>query len=115
MSSSYKIKHESEHCTASTPNSLSIYYDDVKKTYTGFCFSCQAKGQPAYVKDPFNGGDPVDPPKKKTDAERLEELQEVRELKAPTFEHRGIPAKYYKRCGVRLEFSQSDGKTPICL
>lgn len=105
-----KIKHDVKHCKSS--NSLQIFFDDAKNKYTGFCFSCQAKGLEAYVENPYNGEVKRDPPKVKTKEEIEEEIKEIRSLKNPDFEHRGIDPKYFKRSGVRLALSEFDGETP---
>lgn len=107
-----KIKHDAAHCTSE--NSLQVFYDDSTKAFTGYCFSCAAKGLEAFVADPYNGATPI-PPKRKTEDEIQEEIQEIRNLKAPTFEHRGIPAEYFARSGIKLAYSEYDGKTPFTL
>lgn len=115
MSCVKKIKHESKDCTASTGKGLQVFYDDTKKIYTGFCFSCSAQGKEAYVKDPLNGYEAKDLPKGKTKEEIEAEVAEIRALGPPTEDHRGIPAAYFARAGVRLAYSEYDGKTPFSL
>jgi hypothetical protein len=44
-----KIKHDVGHCTAE--RGLQVFYDDGKGRYTGYCFSCAAKGLEAYVEE----------------------------------------------------------------
>ena len=106
-----KIKHEVSHCT--TENGLQIFYDDARGKYTGYCFSCASKGLEAYVQDPYGESDkPTEPPKKKTKEEVQAEIDEVRALNNPDFIHRGIDPKYFKQSGVRMAFSEFDGKTP---
>lgn len=112
MSCVCKIKHNVDTCK-STSDSLQIFYCDVKKEYTGYCFSCAAKGLPAYVANPYSDGEAPKPPKAKTKEEIEAEIQEVRELGAPTFDYRGIPKEYFRKSGVRLAFSEYDGKTPF--
>ena len=107
-----RIKHDTADCASSKENSLQVFYDDATNKFTGYCFSCAGAGLPAYVKDPYNG-DPKSPPASKTKEEVFAEIQEVRALPVPTFEHRGIPAKYFKASGVRLALSEYDGKTPF--
>lgn len=107
-----KIKHDVAHCTSD--KGLQVFYDDGKNKFTGFCFSCSAKGLEAYVEDPYNGKAPK-PPKGKSKEEIFEEIQEVRSLKVPDFEWRGIPAEYYRQSGVRVAYSEFDGETPFSL
>lgn len=113
MSCITKIKHNSPQCTAE--KGLQVFHDDTKKGYTGYCFSCAARGEEAYVKDPYNGHNPVDIPKGKTKEQIEEEVAEIRALGPPTTSYRGIPVTYFKRAGVRLAFSEYDGKTPFSL
>ena len=107
-----RIKHDVEHCTSD--KGLQVFYDDGKNKFTGFCFSCSAKGLEAYVADPYNGKQPK-PPKTKSKEEIFEEIQEVRALKVPDFEWRGIPAEYFRQSGVRVAYSEFDGETPFSL
>ncbi len=105
-----KVKHQVDHCTSE--KGLQVFYDDARNKYTGYCFSCAAKGLEAYVENPYEGGAKVNPPKKKTEAEIREEIEEIRQLKPPTFTYRGIPKEYFKRSGVKLAYSEYDGETP---
>lgn len=107
-----RIKHDVSHCTSD--KGLQVFYDDGKNIFTGYCFSCAAKGLEAYVSDPYNGKQPK-PPKTKSKEEIFEEIQEVRALKTPDFEWRAIPAEYYRRAGVRVAYSEEDGQTPFSL
>ena len=107
----FKIKHEVSHCT--TENGLQIFYDDARGKYTGYCFSCASKGLEAYVQNPYGATDkPPEPPAKKTKEDIQAEIDEVRALNNPDFPHRGIDPKYFKQSGVRMAFSEFDGKTP---
>lgn len=106
-----KIKHNVTHCTSE--NGLQVFYDDVSNKYTGYCFSCAAKGLEAYVADPYGGQEPTEKPKVKSKEEIEAEVAEIRALGGPKQAFRGIPAKYYTRAGVRLAFSEYDGKTPF--
>lgn len=107
----FKIKHEVSHCT--TENGLQIFYDDARGKYTGYCFSCASKGLEAYVQNPYGATDkPPEPPAKKTKEDIQAEIDEVRALNNPDFIHRGIDPKYFKQSGVRMAFSEFDGKTP---
>ncbi len=107
----FKIKHEVSHCT--TENGLQIFYDDARGKYTGYCFSCASKGLEAYVQNPYGASDkPPEPPAKKTKEDIQAEIDEVRALNNPDFPHRGIDPKYFKQSGVRMAFSEFDGKTP---
>lgn len=112
MSCVERIKHDVGHCTSE--KGLQVFYDDGKNKFSGYCFSCAAKGMEAYVEDPYNGKAPK-PPKTKTKEEIFEEIQEVRALKAPDFEWRSIPPEYYRRAGVRVAYSEEDGQTPFSL
>lgn len=106
-----KIKHDVGHCT--TDRGLQVFYDDARGKYTGYCFSCASKGLEAYVENPYGESDkPTEPPKKKTKEEVQAEIDEVRALNNPDFTHRGIDPKYFKQSGVRMAFSEFDGKTP---
>lgn len=107
-----KIKHNVEHCTSD--RGLQVFFDDAKNKFTGYCFSCAAKGLAAYVENPYEGDTPT-PPTIKTKEEIEQEIEEVRELGVPNFEFRGIPKEYFKNAGVRLAFSEYDGKTPFSL
>lgn len=103
------------HCNATTGKGLQVFYDDGKGKYTGFCFSCSAKGLDAYVENPYNGEQEPEPPKKKTKEEIDAEIREIKELGTPEFTYRGIPKEYFKRSKVRLAFSEYDGITPNSL
>ena len=108
-----KIKHDISTCE-SEGNSLQVFYDEIKGTYTGYCFSCAAKGLPAYVKDPYGkGGEPKDPPKTKTPEEIKAEIQEIRSCPLVNFDYRGIRKEFFQEAGVRLGLSEFDGKTPF--
>lgn len=113
MSSLYKIKHESKDCTSE--KGLQIFYDHDKNKYTGYCFSCSARGKDAYVADPFGGKPPKETPKKKTKEEVESEIAEIKALQYPDFDYRGIPKQYFKKSGVRLALSEYDGKTAFAL
>lgn len=113
MSCITKIKHESKDCTAE--KGLQIFYDDQTSKYTGYCFSCAARGKEAYVRDPYNGQKPKDIGTGKSKEEKEAEVAEVRALGAPIFSHRGIPADIFKRSYVKLAISEYDGKTPFSL
>lgn len=111
MACLFKIKHDVAHCTSE--KGLQVFYDTGKDKYTGYCFSCASKGLEAYVENPYDDDDkPANPPPKKTKAEIQEEIDEVRSLHNPNFIHRGIGTKYFKQAGVRMAFSEFDGKTP---
>lgn len=110
MSCVEKIKHESDQCTSG--KGLQVFYDDAKGTFSGYCFSCASRGLEAYVADPYKGESPT-PPKKKTEEEIREEIQEIRDLRAPHFEHRGIRPEYFRKSGIKLSYSEYDGKTPF--
>lgn len=105
-----RIKHDVEHCTSD--KGLQVFYDDGKNTFTGYCFSCASRGLEAYVFDPYNGKLPK-PPKRKSEDEINEEIQEIRNLKSPRDEHRGIAPEYFARAGIKLAYSEYDGKTPF--
>jgi twinkle protein len=107
-----RIKHDVPHCTSD--KGLQVFYDDGKNKFSGYCFSCAAKGLEAYVADPYNGEQPK-PPKRKSEDEIYEEIQEIRNLKSPREEHRGIAPEYFARSGVKLAYSEYDGKTPFTL
>lgn len=111
MAAVNRIKHDVEHCQSG--QGAQVFYDDAKGIYTAYCFSCASRGLEAYVKDPFNGKAPSITIKKKTEDEINEEIQEIRNLKAPTFEHRKIEARYFANCGIKLAYSEYDGKTPF--
>lgn len=111
MSCICKIKHNSPDCESD--KGLQIFYDHDKNKYSGYCFSCAARGKDAYVKDPYDGEHPSDPPPKKTGEEIEAEIAEVRALQYPNFDYRGIPMVYFKRSGVKLAISEYDGKTPF--
>lgn len=106
-----KIKHDVPHCQSE--KGLQVFYDDAKNQFTGHCFSCAGRGLEAYVRDPYNGGKPSVAVKRKTEDEINEEIQEVRNLKSPTFEHRKIDPSYFAKAGIKLAYSEYDGKTPF--
>lgn len=111
MSCVVKIKHDVSWCKSE--NGLQVFYDSAKDKYTGYCFSCAAKGLDAYIKEPYGESNkPTEPPKKKTKEEITEEINEIRALHNPNFTHRGIEPKYFKQTGVKMAFSEFDGKTP---
>lgn len=112
MSCVERIKHDVPHCTSD--KGLQVFYDDGKNLFTGYCFSCASKGLDAYVLDPYNGAKPK-PPVRKSEDEIYEEVQEIRNLKSPTFVHRGIDPTYFAKAGVKLAYSEYDGKTPFTL
>ena len=105
-----KVKHKVGHCT--TEKGLQIFYDDATSKYTGYCFSCASKGLEAYVEKPYKEGEEKEAPAKKTAEQIQTEIQEIKDLKHPDFLFRGIPAEYFKRAGVRMAYSEFDGKTP---
>lgn len=106
-----KIKHNVPHCTSE--KGLQVFYDDSTGKYSGYCFSCGAKGLEAYVADPYSGDPtPKAAPKKKTKEEIEEEIAEIRALNYPDFSHRGIKPEYFRQAGIRMAFSEFDGKTP---
>ncbi|MNQ76180.1 hypothetical protein D3C85_910070 [compost metagenome] len=107
-----KIKHDVVHCTSD--KGLQVFYDDGKNKFSGYCFSCAAKGLEAYVDDPYNGDSPK-PPKRKTEDEIQEEIQEIRNLKATRETFRGIDPEYFARAGIKLAYSEYDGKTPFTM
>lgn len=111
MATVTRIKHEVPHCTSE--KGMQVFYDDAKNLFTGYCFSCASRGLEAYVKDPYNGGKPSVTIKRKTEDEINEEIQEVRNLKSPTFEHRKIDPAYFAKAGIKLAYSEYDGKTPF--
>jgi len=105
MACLFKIKHDVSHCT--TEKGLQIFWDDGKNRYTGYCFSCASKGLEAYVANPYGATDkPPEPPAKKTKEEIQAEVDEVRALSNPNFNHRGIEPKYLKQSGVRMASSE---------
>jgi twinkle protein len=110
MSCHEKIKHDVPHCTSE--RGLQTFYDDGKNKFTGYCFSCAAKGLEAYVENPYKDGVGKEPPKKKPKEEVEAEIAEIRALQYPNFIHRGIKQEYFKQAGVRMAFSEYDGKTP---
>lgn len=105
-----RIKHDVSHCTSD--KGLQVFYDDGKNKFTGYCFSCASRGLEAYVSDPYNGDLPK-PPKRKTEDEINEEIQEIRNLKSTREEYRGIRPEYFARAGIKLAYSEYDGKTPF--
>lgn len=110
MSCVEKIKHDVEHCTSE--KGLQVFYDDAKNKFTGYCFSCAARGLEAYVDDPYNGKEPK-PPKRKSEDEIHEEIQEIRNLKASDQPYRGIAPEYFAKSGVKLAYSEYDGESPF--
>ena len=110
MSCHEKIKHDIPHCTSE--RGLQTFYDDGKNKFTGYCFSCASKGLEAYVENPYKDGVGKEPPKKKPKEEVEAEIAEIRALQYPNFIHRGIKQEYFKQAGVRMAFSEYDGKTP---
>lgn len=113
MSCIEKIKHDVSWCTAE--KGLQTFYDDGKNKFTGFCFSCASKGLEAYVANPYEDGVRKEPPKKKPKEETEAEIAEIRALQYPNFVYRGIDKQYLRQAGVRMAFSEFDGKTPNSL
>ncbi len=105
-----KIKHVVPHCTSE--KGLQVFYDENSGRYSGYCFSCSAKGLEAYVANPYEEGTHRDPPKKKSREEIEAEIAEIRSLNYPNFSYRGIREEYFKQAGIRMAFSEYDGKTP---
>ena len=105
-----KIKHKVSHCTSD--KGLQVFYDDAKSKYTGYCFSCASRGLEAYIENPYEEGEEKDPPKKKSKEEAQSEIEEIKQLNYPNFTHRGITEESFKNSGVRMAFSEFDGKTP---
>ena len=105
-----KIKHDVPHCTSSK-DSLQVFHNAETGKFSGFCFSCSGKGLEAYITDPYNGKEPK-PPKKKTEDEINEEIQEIRNLKPSPNAYRGIEPKYFSNSGTKLALSEYDGVTP---
>lgn len=110
MSCVERIKHDVPHCNSE--KGLQVFYDDGKNKFTGYCFSCASRGLEAYVQDPYNGKTPT-PPEKRSDDDIQEEIQEVRNLRPPTEAYRGINPEYFAKSGVKLAYSEYDGKTPF--
>lgn len=104
-----KIFHDDPNC--SSPNkSLQVWVND-DETFSGTCFSC---GE--YVADPY-GDNPPDPTKvkKKTPEEIREEIKEIKDCGHMNFNHRAIEVEDWKFYGVRLLYSEFDGKTPYAI
>lgn len=111
-----KIKHDVEGCTSSSGLGLKVFYDDVSERYTGYCFSCAANGNEAYVQDVYKKGDDIpDPPKAKTPEEIYEEVQMIQSCPRVNMDHRGIRAEFFVKWGVRLAMNEynMEGKEPF--
>jgi hypothetical protein len=81
-------------------------------TYSGFCYSCnQGKGR--FIADPYGEGKKPDPKNfpTKTPEEIAEEIAVIRNC-PHVANYRSINATDWKYHGVRLIYSEYDGKTP---
>ncbi|MFZ4217040.1 bifunctional DNA primase/helicase [Enterobacter ludwigii] len=108
-----KIEHTPMHgkCKSTTGQSLQVWLNvepDGRKHFSGFCFPC---GE--FVKDPY-GDNPPDPKsvKVKSPEEIQEEINEIMSCPRIDFEHRSIEPEWWQYYGVRLLYSEYDGKTP---
>lgn len=108
-----KIKHEAPDCKSTSGKSLQVWIneDGDKRFYSGFCFACGVS-----VPNPY-GNNPPDPAdiKVKTPEEIQEEIAEITSCPAFDLDHRSIEPDFWKEAGVRLLYSEYDGKTPYAL
>lgn len=78
-------------------------------SYNGHCFSCGM-----HVADPYKERPDYKPEVKvKTEADIKAELQEIRKLKAIELPERMLKKESLEHFGVRIGFSEQDGKTPM--
>lgn len=78
-------------------------------SYNGHCFSCGM-----HVPDPYKERPDYKPEVKvKTEADIKAELQEIRKLKAIELPERILKKESLEHFGVRIGFSEQDGKTPM--
>lgn len=78
-------------------------------SYNGHCFSCGV-----HVPDPYKERPDYKPEVKvKTEADIKAELQEIRKLKAIELPERMLKKESLEHFGVRIGFSEQDGKTPM--
>jgi hypothetical protein len=104
-----KIFHDTPNCS-STNNSLQVFLNE-DGTFSGTCFSCGV-----YEKSPY-GDNPPDPKdiKVKSPEDILAELKEIHACGYLDFNHRSINVEDWKFYGVKLLYSEFDGKTPYAL
>lgn len=86
-----------------------VFYNQEYDNYSAYCYKhC------TLIKNPFKKGEePVIT--KKTYEEKQEQSLQVKELPNVDREIRGIPAKMYSNWGVKMAFSEYDGKTPYAI
>lgn len=95
-----------EDCGSS--DSRQAFYNEIDDNFTSFCFGkCYAlKG------DPYTNGTTRPEIKTKDKNQIFNELQEIKSCHKMPAKHRGIPAKYLQKWGVRQLISEYNGKVP---
>ena len=83
-------------------------YEDSDKV-DGYCFSCSTYVRHPYGEEKQKGE--VELPKQKTPQEIEEELREVLTLESHDIRSRRLRGEYLQRFGVKVAYSEEDGKT----
>lgn len=108
-----KIKHDIPTCKSTSGKSLQVWLNENNgvKTFSGFCFPCGL-----FVPNPY-GNNPPDPKdiKVKSPEEIQEELNEISSCPLFDLDYRKIEPEYWQAAGVRLLYSEYNGKTPVAL
>jgi twinkle protein len=94
----------------SQSKSFQIFLND-DDSFSGFCFCCKHVDKNPYGDNPPKPGEIH----RKTPEEIQAEVDEIRECPPFAVKHRSIDPEDWKHFGVRLIFSEYDGKTPYAL
>lgn len=95
------------HPKCGSKDNLQVFLND-DKTVSGYCFGCHT-----YVSDPLKGGDvPKTKKIKKSLEEILAEIEEINRLPSLDLEERGLRSPALEHFGIKVGYSEEDGKTP---
>lgn len=109
-----KIKHDVPDCKSTSGKSLQVWLnvDEAgNKNFSGYCFACGVLVPNPYGNNPEN----IPEIKVKTPEEIQEEVDEITACPPFDLTHRSIEPDFWKAAGVRLLYSEYDGKTPNAL
>lgn len=105
-----KVPHNRGDCHSKDGKPVQVYVND-DGTVSGYCFKCNT-----YVPDPL--GENIDlsnlpePAPKKSLEEKQEEIESILQLKSHDLIDRQLKAAGLEYYGIRVGFSEEDGKTP---
>lgn len=109
-----KLYHMHPACTSQN-KSLQVFLNE-DASYSGYCFSCKKVVPNPLGEISEEDAEAIKNIKPKTPEEIAQEIQEIRDCGKVDFTHRGMNADVWNHYGVRLGYSEHDGKTPayIC-